>query len=40
MMPPKLVKIAADYLAGPLSQSINNYYIKKSCFPKTQSLPQ
>ena len=31
MMPLKLVKLAANYLAGPLSQSINNS-IKKGCF--------
>ena len=37
--PPKLVKFAANYLAGPLSQSINNS-IKKGCFPKMQRLPQ
>ena len=38
-IPPKLVKFAANYLAGPLSQSINNS-IKKGCFPKMQRLPQ
>ena len=36
---PKLVKLAANYLAGPLSQSINNS-IKKGCFPKMQRFPQ
>ena len=39
IMPPKLVKLAANYLAGPLSQSVNNS-IKKGCFPKMQRLPQ
>ena len=39
MMPPKLVKLAANYLAEPLSQSINNS-IKKGCFPKMLRLPQ
>ena len=39
MMPYKLVKLAANYLAEPLSQSINNS-IKKSCFPKMQMFPQ
>ena len=39
MMPPKLVKLVANYLARPLSQSINNS-IKKGCFPKMQQLPQ
>ena len=39
MMPPKLVKLAANYLAEPLSQSINTS-IKKGCFPKMQMLPQ
>ena len=38
-IPPKLVKFAANYLAGTLSQSINNS-IKKGCFPKMQRLPQ
>ena len=38
-IPPKLVKLAANYLAGPLSQSINNS-IKKGCLPKMQRLPQ
>ena len=33
MMPSELVKLAANYLARPLSQSINNS-IKKGCFPK------
>ena len=37
-IPPKLVKLAANYLAGPLSQSINNG-IKKGCFSKMQRLP-
>ena len=32
-IPPKLVKLAANYLAGSLSQSIN-YSIKKGYFPK------
>ena len=36
---PKLVKLAANYLAGPLSQSINNS-IKKGYLPKMQRLPQ
>ena len=39
IMPPKLVKLAANYLAGPLSQSIDNI-TKKGCFPKMQRLPQ
>ena len=39
MMPPKLDKLAANYLAGPLSKSISNS-IKKGCFPKMQRLPQ
>ena len=39
MMPPKLVKLTANYLAESLSQSINNS-IKKGCFPKMQRLPQ
>ena len=39
ILPPKLVKLAANYLARPLSQSINNS-IKKGCFPKMQRLPQ
>ena len=38
-IPPKLVKSPANYLAGPLSQSINNS-IKKGCFPKMRRLPQ
>ena len=41
-VPPKLVKLTANYLAGnylPLSQSINNS-IKKGCFQKMQRLPQ
>ena len=36
---PKLVKLAANYLAGPLSQCIDNI-TKKGCFPKMQRLPQ
>ena len=39
MIPPKLVRLAANYLAGPLSQSIKNS-IKKGCFLKMQRLPQ
>ena len=39
MMPPRLVKLAANYLARPLSQSIDSS-IKKGCFPKMQRLPQ
>ena len=39
MIPPKLVKLAANYLAGLLSQSINSS-IKKDCFPKIKRLPQ
>ena len=39
MIPRKLVKLAANYLARPLSQSINNR-IKKGCFPKMRRLPQ
>ena len=38
-VPPKLVKLDATYLAGPLSQSINNS-VKKGCFQKMQRLPQ
>ena len=38
-IPPKLVKLAANYLPGPLSQSVNNS-IKKGCFPKMQRFPQ
>ena len=38
-IPPNLAKLAANYLAGPLSQSINNS-IKKGCFPKMQRFPQ
>ena len=34
MMPPKLVKLDANYLAEPLSQSINNS-IKQGLFPKS-----
>ena len=37
-IPPKLVKLAANYLAGPVSQSINNC-IKKGCFPKMLRMP-
>ena len=33
MMPPKFVKLATNYLARPLSQSINNS-IKKELFPE------
>ena len=32
MMPPKLVELAANYLARPLSQSVNNS-VKKGMFP-------
>ena len=39
ILPPKLVKLAANFLARPLSQSIDNS-IKKGCFPKMQRLPQ
>ena len=39
MMPSELVKLAANYLARPLSQSINNS-IKKGCFPKKLRLPR
>ena len=39
MMPPILIRLASNYLAGPLSQSVNNS-IKKDCFPKTQRLSQ
>ena len=35
MMPPMFVKLAANHLARPLSQLINNN-IKKGCFPKVQ----
>ena len=38
-IPPQLVKLTANYLAGPLSQSINNS-VKKGYFPKMQRLPQ
>ena len=38
-MTPKLVKLVADYLARPLSQSISNI-IKKDCFLKMQRLPR
>ena len=36
-IPPKLIKLAANYLAGPLSHSINNS-MKKG--PKMRRLPQ
>ena len=36
-MPPKLVKLAANYLAEPLLQSINNS-IKKGLFPKNTKV--
>ena len=39
MIPPKLVKLATNFVAGPLSQSINNS-IKKGYLPKMQRLPQ
>ena len=35
----KSAKLTANYLAGPLSQSINNS-VKKGYFPKKQRLPQ
>ena len=38
-IPLKLVKLAANYLVGPLSKSTNNS-IKKGCFLKMQRLPQ
>ena len=38
MLPPKLVKLVANYLVRPLSQSTNNS-IKKGCFPKMQRFP-
>ena len=37
MMPPKLVKLAANYLAGPLSQSVNSS-IKKGLFPENAKV--
>ena len=37
MMPPKLVKLAANYLAEPLSQSINNS-ITKGLFPENAKV--
>ena len=37
MMPPKLFKLAASYLAIPLSQLINNS-IKKGLFPENAKL--
>ena len=37
MIPPKLVRLAANYLAGPLSQSINNS-IKKGMFPENAKV--
>ena len=39
MMPPKLAKLAANYLAEPLSHSQLTMY-KKGCFPKMQRLHQ
>ena len=36
-IPPKLVRLAANYLAGPLSQSINNS-IKKGMFPENAKV--
>ena len=39
MNPPKLIRLAANYLAGSLSKFINNS-VKKGCFPKLQRLPQ
>ena len=39
MMPPTLVKLASNFLAGPLSQSITNS-VKTDCFPKMQRLSQ
>ena len=36
-IPPKLVRLAANYLAGPLSQSINNS-IKKGMFPENANV--
>ena len=38
-IPLTLVKLAANYLVGPLSKSTNNS-IKKGCFLKMQRLPQ
>ena len=37
MMPPKLVRLAANYLAGPLSQSIDNS-IKIGLFPENAKV--
>ena len=37
-IPPKLVKLAANYLPGPLSQSVNNS-IKKRMFPENAKVP-
>ena len=36
-IPPKLVKLVANYLAGPLSQSINNS-VKNRMFPKNSKV--
>ena len=36
-MSPKLVRLAANYVAGPLSQSINNS-IKKGMFPENAKV--
>ena len=38
MMCPKLVKVAANYLARPLSQSFNNS-IKKGLFHENAKVP-
>ena len=37
MMPPKFLKLAANYLGRPLSQSINNS-IKKGLFPENAQV--
>ena len=37
LIPPKLVKLAVNYLAGPLSQSLNNS-IKKGIFPENANV--
>ena len=37
LIPPKLVKLAVNYLAGPLSQSLNNS-IKKEIFPENANV--
>ena len=37
MMPPKLVKLEANYLGRPLSQSTNNS-IKKELFPENAKI--